>query len=131
MKQSILITKYIIDLLEANTGLTTLVGTNIYPIDAKQGTTFPFIVVKRTNIDTQYSKDGRVSDTVGFSVIVVAESYIDSVTIAQLVRQTLELYRGVVDATNDVSIKYITFTGINEDLYNNAFIQQLNFNAIM
>jgi len=128
MKNSILITKYIVDLLEANTQLTNYVGNKIYPIDAKQGTTFPFIVIRRTNISAEYSKDGRTKDTVGFSVIIVSDSYEDSVNIAQLVRETLELYRGEVDATK---IFYITFTGITEDLYNNAFVQQMNFNAIM
>lgn len=128
MKNSILITKYIVDLLEANTNLTNYVENKIYPIDAKQGTTFPFIVIRRTNINAEYSKDGRTKDTVGFSVIIVSDSYEDSVNIAQLVRETLELYRGEVDATK---IFYITFTGITEDLYNNAFIQQMDFSAIM
>lgn len=152
MKNSILISKYIIALLKTNTNLSTLVGDKIYPIDAKQGTTFPFIVVKRQNITTNYNKDGISYDNVNFSVIVVSTNYADSVSIAQEVRNTLELYRGdveyvqpiipssntngsnraVVETTTDtLNIKLIHFTNISEDLYNNAFVQQLTFEAIL
>ena len=129
MKNSILISKYIITLLKQNEDLTSLVGDRIYPIDAKQGTTFPFIVVRRQNITTEYNKDGISYDTVSFSVIVVAMNYIDSVIIAQEVRKSLELYRGAID--NNTNIKLIHFTGISEDLYNNAFVQQLTFDTIL
>lgn len=127
MKQTILINKYIIQLLRESNDLTAYVADRIYPIDAKQGTVFPFIVVKRNNIIPQYCKDGNYLDIATVQVIVVAQNYIDSVNIAQLVRQALELKRGKLDA--DFTIRNIMLNSVSEDLYNNVFIQQLNFDV--
>lgn len=139
MKQSILINKLIIAILKNNTNIKAVVNANnILPVDAIEGTTFPFIIVKRNGIECEYTKDGCIKDTVQFQVIVASPKYADSVDIAQYVRQALE-YRsftfpaGQSDSivTETTKIHNIFFTGISEDILNNTYIQLLQFEAVM
>jgi hypothetical protein len=121
-RQAILSTKYILDLLNDNTDLTSIVGDRIFPLDATQSTAFPFIVIQRDNIVINYlTKDQYVNDEAVVSIYVVSQSYLQAVNIAQLVRLSLERKH------NDV-IEDIKFTGAQESYYNNSFVQVLNFN---
>ena len=90
MKQSLSITKYVLKLLKANTALMDLVPyARIYPIDAKQGTTFPFIVINRDSVLSAYSKDGCFEDTVTVTATAVTDRYDMSVSIASEIRNSL------------------------------------------
>jgi len=133
MKKTILITKYIIDILKNNVNVSTKVtSNNILPLDAIEGTTFPFVIVKRNGISTQYTKDGAWKDSVQFSVIVAAEKYITSVDIAQAIREALEYkHFSFTENSETTEIYNILFQGITEDIINNTYIQMLNFEAYM
>lgn len=125
MKNSILITKYILEILKDNERLREFINPdNIYPIDAKEGTKFPFAVINRTGIVANYSKDGGYSDQVDVSISVVDQKYINSANIANEVRRALE---GKSFSDNDTQLHKIRLTNVYESFYNNAYIQQLNF----
>ena len=91
MTNSLLITKYIRTILNQNAELMKKIPIKrFFPIDAKQGTKFPFAVISRTGmIDTQ-SKDGIYEDTVTVSIIVVDDNYYGSLDIANEIRNWLE-----------------------------------------
>ena len=72
MTTAISVNKYIYNILNSDKELNKLVGKKIYPIVAEESTTFPFIVVRRTNINTEYCKDGRVNDRCDFTVTIAA-----------------------------------------------------------
>ena len=125
MKQSLSITKYVLKLLKTNSVLMDLVPyTKIYPIYAKQGTTFPYIVINRDSVLSSYSKDGCFEDTVTVTAIAIADKYDLSVSIASEIRNSLEDKRYKDD---NIYISQITMKSANETTYNNAFIQQLTF----
>ena len=121
-KQALFTTKYILELLNANSELVDIVADRIFPLDAKQSTTFPFIVIQRDNIVINYlTKDQYVNDEANVSIYIVSQTYLQAIDIAQLVRLSLER------KSNNV-IEDIKFTGAQESYYNNSFVQVLNFN---
>lgn len=124
MTTAISVNKYIYNILTSNTDLNKLVGKKIYPIVAEESTTFPFIVIKRTNIATEYCKDGKVNDRCDFTVTIAANNYAESVAIAEQVRKLIELKR------NDY-FNLIHLWSVSEDYIDNTYIQELTFNAIL
>lgn len=136
MKNSILILQYLIDILKSDDNLMQLVQEeNLIPVDARLGTSFPFIVLVRNGISPQYCKDGCYRDVISVSVFIVADKYITSVQVAEAVRNTLDFKRFKFDETDSneqvistFHIKNITMANATEDLYNDAFVQKLDFN---
>ena len=125
MKQSLSITKYVLNLLKQNTALMDLVPyAKIYPIYAKQGTTYPFIVITRDSVLSAYSKDGCFEDTVTVTATAVTDKFDVSVSIASEIRNSLEGKRYKDD---NIYISQITMKSADETAYNKAFIQQLTF----
>ena len=124
MTTAIRVNKYIYNILNSDKELNKLVGKKIYPIVAEESTTFPFIVVRRTNINTEYCKDGRVIDRCDFTVTIAANNYAESVTIAEHVRKLIELKR------NDY-FNLIHLWSVSEDYIDNTYIQELTFNSII
>lgn len=128
MTNSILITKYILQILKSNKELLRLIPeTNIMPIDARLGTKFPFAVIQRNSITVSSCKDGTYQDTVNFTIAVADDNYIGAVTIANEIRKTLEGY-GWRD--NDMFVHNIVLTNANETIYNDTQIQTLDFSAV-
>lgn len=127
MNNTLKLTKYILDILKSDDGVKQVISTNnIFPVDARLGTDFPFSVVTRTSMQCADAKDGRYEDIVYFSVVVVDDTYIGSIDIAQAMRNALDHH----DYRNDeVSISEIRLENATENLYNDVFIQQLDFVA--
>ena len=96
----------------------------IYPIYAKQGTTYPFIVITRDSVLSAYSKDGCFEDTVTVTATAVTDKFDVSVSIASEIRNSLEGKRYKDD---NIYISQITMKSADETAYNKAFIQQLTF----
>ena len=90
MATGLSINKYIYSILSKDEGLKKLVGNKIYPLIAEESTTFPFIIFRKDNILTSYSKDGSVNDSVDFSIAIASTNYQDTILIAELVRTLLE-----------------------------------------
>lgn len=124
MTTAISINKYIYSILSQDDKLKEMVGNKIYPLIAEESTTFPFIIFKRNNIVTDYTKDGRVNDTAEFSIAIAAKNYNQTVDIAERCRELFEMKR------NDY-FNLIHFTSISEDYVDDAFIQELTFSAIV
>lgn len=127
MTHSILITKYILKVLEESEDLKTVLPIgSIYPIDARLSSTFPFAVIQRTSITPIGNKDGNNIDTVYFSIIVVDDTYIGCVTIADKIREALD-GNGWRDKEANVFLRDIELQTANESIYNDAFLQTLDF----
>ena len=124
MTTAISVNKYIFQILSTDRQLKELVKEKIYPLIAEESTTFPFIIFKRNNIVTDYTKDGRVNDTVDVSIAIAAKNYNQTVAIAERVRELLELKRNEY-------FKLIQLTSVAEDYVDDAFIQELTFSAIV
>lgn len=124
MTTAISVNKYIYQILSSDSELKSLVKEKIYPLIAEESTTFPFIIFKRNNIVTEYCKDGVVNDSVDVSIAIAAKNYNQTIAIAERIRELLELKRNEY-------FKSIHLTSVAEDYVDDAFIQELNFNAIV
>lgn len=126
MKNTLLITKYIRSILEQDITLMEMIPIKqFFPIDAKQGTKYPFAVIVRTGMQDNSSKDGIYEDIVNVSIIVVDDNYINSIEIANEIRNWLE---GHSYKDETINIRRIRLSTTSEAYYNDAFIQELSFN---
>ena len=121
MVDSILIGKTIFKLLSASAELKKYVDKKIYPLIADDGVTYPFIIYYRTSIRNIVCKDGFYDDEVGFSILVVSNSYIESLEIANIVRSIFEKNK-LTDTIYNCKVE-----DIDEDYNNNAYIQEIDF----
>ena len=99
---------------------------NVYPVKADEGTTFPFIIYRRVSGDNKSSKDGIYSSIANIEVNLVAQSYEESIELAEKVLQKLEAARGPIAGLDIWSIRMIDS---NESWIENSFIQCLKFSV--
>ena len=125
MNNSLLIGKLIYQTLSNDEAIAQYVGENIWPVVAPYEVKNPYIVFLRTNdYSSAYSKDGYVGDTVGFQVNVFSDKYIDSVEIANLVRNSFE---GHKISNDELEVSQIRMTNATEQFVEDTYIQTLTF----
>ncbi len=110
----------IYNILHSNEDVNKLIGNDIYIQIAEENTTFPFIVLKRENLQTDYVKNNVAVDNVDISVNIAATTYRESIDIAEAVRNVLVNY-------SDTNIQQCRMISATEDFVENTYIQQLNF----
>ena len=120
--KSIEIGKFIYSLLCTDSRLATLVGNKIFPLIVENETTYPFIVYKRSDMKSNYTKDIHLSDDVFIDIICVSENYLSGLEIAGIIIELLEDKR-----FKDKGIEKVQSEYANEDYLENAFIQNLGF----
>ena len=120
--KSIEIGKFIYSLLCTDSRLATLVGNKIFPLIVENETTYPFIVYKRSDMKSNYTKDIHLSDDVYIDIICVSENYLSGLEIAGIIIELLEDKRFKEKGIEKVQSEYA-----NEDYLENAFIQNLGF----
>ena len=126
-----LVTQYILKLLNADVEVKKIFKTNIYPLNAKQSSKFPFAVMKRGDITPHYSKDGHHQYDVDVDIVVVDDTYIGSVNAAEAVRKALELRSFTDSKTGETIISRITLDSADETMINDAFVQSIRFKLEM
>ena len=114
---SLQVGKAIYNILSNDAKVIDSVGHKIYPLIADTGTTFPFIVYRRTSIEPSDSKD---------RFIYSEDTYVEVVIeIADLVKNALQGKKGNYSGIN---IHDIRMTNADEDYIEDTFIQNLTFN---
>ena len=121
---SLQVGKAIYTLLSSNQQLVSMVDGNIFPLIAEINTTFPFIVYKREAITPQYTKDYWTSDEVMINIMVASDDYVESIEIADLVRQSLDQKKGEYSG---IKIRDLRLTQADEDFIDDTYIQYLTF----
>ena len=76
-------------LLLADTDIAALVGKDVYPIVAPEGTDGEFIVYRREKYSKNTVKEGVVGDECILSLTAVADNYDAAVTLAELIDKAL------------------------------------------
>lgn len=89
----------VIDILQTNTQLVSEVGAgNIFPIQRKQGTTLPCVVVDMTNIRTSETKDESSNiDFISIVVMTMADDPRTTNVLANYARASLDKFRGSIN----------------------------------
>ena len=131
MINTILIGELIYDTLDNSSELSSYVGERIWPLVAPytkpEDVIYPFIVYSKTNISSYtLDKDGWYNDTVDFQIVVESEKYLESIEIANLIRQLFEDQR-VIDEGLNIILDEVKMTNISENFTDDTFIQTLYF----
>jgi len=131
MINTILIGELIYDTLDNSSELSSYVGERIWPLVAPytkpEDVIYPFIVFSKTNISSYtLDKDGWYNDTVDFQIVVESEKYLESIEIANLIRQLFEDQR-VIDEGLNIILDEVKMTNISENFTDDTFIQTLFF----
>lgn len=120
------INKYIKQVLSDDEFLTDIVKADQIKVMLTNPVNFPFVSLKRGNIETIYDKDKPVQDRVTCEIYVVSDNYTQCIDIAQRIREVLEfkIYKNTED---NVLITYIKLQDVQEETNNDAYIQNLTF----
>lgn len=124
MESSISINKHIFSILTSDKSLKEMVGTKIFPIVADDDVKFPYIILERTSITPYTYKGGVGYDKATFQIKIADSDYINTINIAEKVRELLEL-------KTSSYFKRIEFSSCNEDFMNDTYRQTLEFIAII
>ena len=119
----ITIGKTIYSILSSTTGVTSIVGTSIYPLIIPEKGTLPCIIFKR-GFNNNYTKDGLNDSDSTIDLTILATDYEKAIDISTAVFNCLNMYRG---EANGIHIYAIHLVGGDEDYTEGAFIQKLNF----
>lgn len=118
--------KAVYQILSNDTKVTEMVGNKIYPLIANQGTTYPFIIYRRTGIEPVTSKDRFIcSEVTSVDVIIASDRYDESIEVAELVKDALSGKSGIYSGIKVIDINMIS---ADEDYIEDTFIQNLTFN---
>lgn len=124
MESSISVIKHIFRILSSDKTLNEIVGTKIFPIVADDDVKFPYIILERTSITPYTYKGGVGYDKATFQIKIADSDYINTINIAEKVRELLEL-------RTSSYFKRIEFSSCNEDFMNDTYRQILEFIAII
>lgn len=124
--KGIKVNKYIWNILQSCEELTELVKVDNIKVMVLQPTTFPYISIRRTSLETSYNKDCSTEDIVQIDIIVVDNDYARSIEIAQIIRELLDdkVYKNTED---NVVFSMIKFFECSEDTVDDVFVQELTF----
>lgn len=99
------------------------IDKKIYPLIADEGTTFPFIIYKRTGLTPESTKD-NTNENVSVEINIASSNYSESIDLAIKVRKALEHKNGTY---SDIAIEDIVIDDATEDYIEDTFIQTLTF----
>lgn len=99
------------------------IDKKIYPLIADEGTTFPFIIYKRTGLTPESTKD-NTNENVSVEINIASSNYSESIDLAIKVRKALEHKKGTY---SDIAIEDIVIDDAAEDYIEDTFIQTLTF----
>lgn len=99
------------------------IDKKIYPLIADEGTTFPFIIYKRTGLTPESTKD-NTNENVSVEINIASSNYSESIDLAIEVRKALEHKKGTY---SDIAIEDIVIDDATEDYIEDTFIQTLTF----
>lgn len=123
MTNSILLGQALYKILTNDNIINSLIGFKVFPIVAASGTDYPFIVYRKTSINSNGCKDGYYEDNVNFSITILTEDYEQGINISQRIRQLLERQRIKTDL---MTFDNCHLTGYSEE-YNQIYTNTLNF----
>ena len=105
-------------ILTNDADVTSIVENKVFPLVANAGTTFPFIVYRRSNYRPNDNKDYE-DEIVGVELALLSQKYEESVNLADIVANAL------INAETEL-IERIRITNIFEDYQEDTFIQKIN-----
>lgn len=110
----------VVKLLRESEELTAMIGTKIFPIIAPEGTEGDFVAYQRDGLKIERSKMGTALQRSYFYITVVSDDYDRSLSIAEIVYDTL------VGEFSEPSMR-IDIEDYTEDVVDKKYLQTLQF----
>lgn len=105
--------------------LTGIADGKTFPIVANPDTTYPFVVYKRTGLIPANTKDMyNYRELATVEIIVAANTYANSLEIAEQIKTKLEHIRGNF---NGIEIGNAYLISSSEDYLDDAYLQRMTF----
>jgi hypothetical protein len=102
-----MIGKLIYSRLSTDGSITAYIGTKIYPDIVPQNVQYPFVVYTITNSTPVDYKDGQSNlEEIELQIDVYTQNYDDTQDLANLIRNRLDRFTGIVEGVEVQSIKY-------------------------
>lgn len=113
-------------LLKSSTALTALVGSKIFPFYVDEITSFPSVMYQVVSRIPTYVKDETIEETSTVEIYSFSFTYLESLTVSNIVRSVLEFSHGSVQG---IPIKQIRIEKIEEnfDFDSNVFYSKITF----
>ena len=102
----------------SSSAVKNAVDTKVFPLIANAGTTFPFIVYRRSSYSPISNKD-VLNESVYMEIAIICNNYEQSVSIANDVADVLLSYESD-------NIEEIKVTNISEEFISDSFVQKVN-----
>jgi hypothetical protein len=104
-----MIGKLIYSRLSTDGSITDYVGTKIYPDITPQNVQYPFVVYTIVNSLPVDFKDGQSNlEEITLQIDVYTQSYDDTQDLANLIRNRLDRFTGIVEGIDVQTIKYMS-----------------------
>jgi hypothetical protein len=111
-----MIGKLIYSRLSTDGAILAYVGSKIYPDIVPQNVQYPFVVYTITNSTPVDYKDGQSNlEEIEIQIDVYTQNYDDTQDLANLIRNRLDRFVGIVEGVEVQSIKY---TASDSQVYN-------------
>lgn len=123
MMKNFKVGKDIKQLLVSDSEVQQKLEGKIFPIVANEGTTFPFLVYRRSAYRPQSNKD-YTDEVVSMELVILSNKYDESVDIANAVADALD--RKETEIISDIQL-----TNISEDYSEDTYIQKLYIDIII
>ena len=120
----ITIGKGIYAILTGNTGVTSLVSTNIFPLITPEKVSLPCVIYERQS-NSENTKDGLSGYDCQVYITIISTDYKNSIDIAEACNSALNEYSG---SSGGVQFLKIRLTGINETYQEDVFMQRMTYN---
>jgi hypothetical protein len=104
-----MIGKLIYNRLATEGSITAYIGTKIYPDITPQNVQYPFVVYTITNSLPVDFKDGQSNlEEITLQIDIYTQSYDDTQDLANLIRNRLDRFTGIVEGVEVQTIKYMS-----------------------
>lgn len=107
----------------SSSAVKNAVDTKVFPLIANAGTTFPFIVYRRSSYSPISNKD-VLNESVYIEIAIICNNYEQSVSIANDVADVLIQYESD-------TIEEIKVTNISEEFISDSFVQKVNLQIFL
>ena len=110
-------------ILSSDEQVNNVLGNKIFPLVAENGTLFPFLTYRRTSFVPYDNKD-YTDESVYMDIMIVAQTYNESVDIADTVADCL-------NRTSTELINYIGIKNIREDYVEDSYVQTISIEILL
>lgn len=107
-----------------SSAITSIIDDKVFPLVANAGTTFPFVVYRRSGYRPQDNKD-EIGEVVNIDLAVICNTYAQSVNLANLIADTL------LNVSDNDNIDFIKIVNMWEDYSEDTYIQKLSLDIYL